>query len=292
MTALARDPVSPGKRPLLAYDNRQIVNTSVMYKDALAALCTPTHGTAASRGRVKPWSGAAGEFLLGRWSDGKTTGDTSASPIVNGKAAIDDIIVEGVAVAGLASSEFQRDVLKYVYAGDDNMPASLTLTRPSAPNDRPIGIVWQGKNATTCDVLVFGARTQMLLAMCGGPVQTWCLGCVTAETAAAGNLLTGLVMPYHGVFLSVWTVCVSESTDADWTQLLNLEIDGVDVTGGVVTMATADTRGQKQSGTAITATNEFASGSLLDVEAATVTAGTANNGIYSLYVQVEMRLGL
>ncbi len=292
MTALAADPRSPGKRPLPGYVNHQVVNASVMYKDAFAALCTPTHGTAASRGRVKPWSGAAGEFLLGRWSDGKTTGDTSATPIVNGKTQLEDVIVENVAVAGLASSEFQRDALKYVYCGDDNMPAAMTLTRPAAPNDRPVGIVWAGKTASVCDVLIFGVRTQMLLAMCGGPVQTWFLGCVSAETPSAQNLLTGLVAPFHGVFLSTFSVCIAASTDADWTQLVNLEIDGVDVTGGVITQATADAQGDKQSGTAITGTNEFAAGSLIDVEAASVTAGTANNGLYGVYAKVELRLGL
>jgi hypothetical protein len=159
-------------------------------------------------------------------------------------------------------------------------------------NTTPVGIIWNGVNASVADVLIFGFRTRMLLDMCGGPVQTWCLGSVSAETPSAQNLLTGLVMPFHGKFLEVFTVCVAASTDADWAQTLNLEIDGTNVTGGVVTMATADAQGDKQAGTAITAANEFGAGSLLDVEAASVTAGTANNGLYNLYVRVEMQLGL
>lgn len=290
MTALARDPVSCEKRPLLGSDNRQIVNTSIMYKDAFTALCTPTHGTAASRGRVKPWSGAAGEMLLGRWGQGKTTGDTSASPIVNGQIQLDDVVLENVLVAGLASSEFQRDALNYVYAGDDNMLASLTLTQPAAPNDKPVGMIWQGQSATRADVLIFGFRTRLFMEFCS--VQTWFLGVVGAETAAAGNLLTGIEMSLHGKFIDFYSICIEASTDADWTQLVNLEIGGTNVTGGVITQATADAQGEKQAGTAITAANEFHAGDLVDVEAATVTAGTANNGRYGLYATVLLLPGL
>lgn len=297
MTALSADLVSPRKHDVAASTGRSIVNTAVMYKDAITALCTKVHGTAASRGRVKPAAFTAGEFIFGRWGQGKTTGDTSASVMQTGQVQIDDQVVGPVTCAGLASSEFQRDTLEYVYCGDDNMHDALTLTRPTsstvgAVNDRPVGLVWGGYSATQCYVLMFGFRTRMLMDMCGGPIQTWCLGAVGAETPSAQNLLTGIVMPFRGRFIEVFTVCVNASTDADWAQLLNLEIDGTNVTGGVVTMATADAQGDKQAGTAITAANEFSAGSLIDVEAATVTAGTANNGLYNLYVRVEMRLGL
>ena len=295
MAALSAEPKGIRTAQVGQTTNKQIVNAAVMYHTAFTSLCTPFHATSASRGRVKPAAFTAGEFPCGQWSDGKTTGDTSSTVLANGSIQIEDR-VELMTVAGLASSSFQADNLKYVYCGTDN-PADATLTRPTsstpgAVNTTPIGVVWDGYSATQAYVLIFGFRTRMLLDMCGGPVQTWCLGAVTAETAAAGNLLTGLVMPFHGKFLEVFTVCVSESTDADWTQLLNLEIDAVNVTGGVVTMAFGDTIGQKQAGTAITAANEFMAGSLIDVEAATVTAGTANNGLYNLYVRVEMQLGL
>lgn len=286
MTALSADlNLTDGIHPVPKTRHTIIKSSSVMYRDAASAI-------EISSGYTKPWTGVAGEMLYGRWGTGATTGDATDSPRTTGGVNIDDEVIENVAVAGLASSSFQQDVLKYVYLGTDRIGVDLTLTRPAAPNRTPFGIVINGRSATKCDVLRFGLRTQLVLSNMGTNVRTICLGAIGAETPSAQNLLTGIVMSGHGKILDTYAICVNASTDADWTQLVNLEIDAVDVTGGVITTATADAQGDKKSGTAITGTNEFHDGALLDVEAATVTAGTANNGLYNLYITVEYLPGL
>ena len=72
--------------------------------------------------------------------------------------------------------------------------------------------------------------------------------------------------------------------------LVDVELDGTDVTGGVVTVATGDAIGDKKAGTAITAANEFAEGALLDVEFVVGTQMTA--GRFDLFVTVAPTIGL
>ncbi len=294
MTALSADPVSPRKATVGESDNRLIVNTEVMYKDALTALGTPTHGTTASRGLVEAWAASEGQFLCGRWGQGATTGNTGAAVLTHGQVQIDDQVVGPVAVAGLASSSFQADCLKYVYAPDDNMPASLTLTRPAVPNQTPVGIVWKGVSATQCYVLMFGFRTRLLLDMQGGPVRTVCIGNVGVGITGSGTLLTGIKMHGHGRISDTFAICTVGPTGADVDIDLNLEIDGTNVTGGVIECITADVAGDKKAGTAITeSTSEFHHGDLLDREGTVNTAGTAADpGSYAVYITVEYLPGL
>lgn len=293
MTALAADlNVTDGVDPLLSKRHATLI-VDIMYRNAAFALGTPTHGTASSRGQGMPWSGVAGEFLCGRWNTGKTTGDLADTPTSTGSPTIDDEVIRNVVVAGLASSSFQADVLKFVYLGDDNIGASLTLTRPAAPNRTPFGIVYRGISATACDVLRFGLRTRLMLDLLGTNVRTVFLGAIAANLTASGDLLTGIVMSGHGKILDTYAICVKGQTDADVDIDANLEIGGTDVTGGVIELVTADVTAAKKAGTAITAANEFHDGDLLDVEGVVNTAGAVDDpGEYNLYATIEYLPGL
>lgn len=298
MTALSADPAgtsNPSIRPLVRSSPRDIYSGEIMYYGAAASIGTPTNGTAGKKGLVEAWAGTSGQFLLGLNERGATTGvgDAALAPAGSTQILVDDVVLENVAVAGLASSSFQADCLKYVYLGDDNVPASLTLTRPAAPNRMPVGMVWRGKTAAVCDVLWFGVRTRLAMAMNGGPVKDLFIGVFGIGITGSGNLLTGIQLNGHGKILDTYAIAVHSPTDVDVDVDVNLEIGGVDVTGGVIECVTADAVGDKKAGTAITAANEFHDGDLLDVEGVVNTAGTAADpGVYNLHIVVEYLPGL
>ena len=50
----------------------QVVNADVAYLGGIAALCTSSHGTSASRGRTEPFSGVAGQIPAGFFSRAST----------------------------------------------------------------------------------------------------------------------------------------------------------------------------------------------------------------------------
>ena len=82
--------------------------------------------------------------------------------------------------------------------------------------------------------------------------------------------------------------------DADVDIDYNLEIETLNVTGGVIEFVTADLIGAKKAGTAITddGTNSGEEADLIDVEAVANTAGTAVDGYMGIYAQVQTQLGL
>lgn len=284
MTALSADLNAAGAiHPLLSKRHSILTNSAVLYRDAAFAIATAT-------GLGKRWTGVSGEFLAGRWNTGKTTGDATDSPLTTGSPSIDDEVIEDVAVAGLASSSFQQDVLKYVYLGTDNIGTDLTLTRPAAPNNNPFGLVMNGKTATKCDVLRFGFRTQMILGMLGGVIEDKIIGVV----GASGTALQGAwIAPYHGVFVSCYGLCVRAPTDVDVDIDAQLKIGSTAVTGGLIELIHGDAAGDKKAGTAITAANEFHAGDSITIIGTVNTAGTATDpGEYVVVAQIERRLGL
>lgn len=98
----------------------------------------------------------------------------------------------------------------------------------------------------------------------------------TAIVSGAGDRITSYPLPpIKGKIGAMRAVISIAPVGVGGTMLLNAEIDGTNVTGGVVTVATGDAVGAVKAGTAITAANTFSPGSVLDIEAATVTAMTA-----------------
>lgn len=294
MTALAANSTPwKGRHPLAGTSNEIIGNAKTIYQGSAIALYGPTHGTTALRGLIGPWTGASGEFFLGYSAAGPITGNATEVITNMGPQAgvqTEDSVMESVVVAGLASSSFQADRLKYVYLADDNIGASLTLTRPSAPNHNPVGMVWHGVSATKCDVYMFGARTQLILAMTGGVIDERVIGTIGASGTA---LLGAWIAPYHGKIVGAYLLCGRAPTDADVDISASIAIAGTPTTGGVMTILHGDAAGDKKSGTAITAANEFHAGDAITVAGTVNTAGTATDvGTYTVIAKIERQIGL
>lgn len=278
--------------------NAEIKNAETLYYGGLAALGQKTLGTASERGRASAYTGAAGEIPAGLilpGGDQTPTGGTmdrdgvlgditppTGEDIPSASIDIGGTIIENVTVTG--ASAVTDTVGQFVYCSTDNV-SDLTLTRPT--RGVPLGFIVNYRTGTSCDVYLFSLAEIMLAGLAGNGQYTWHLGVVVAEASDAANLLTGIECPHAGLITDFYAICASAPADADMAMDINLEIDGTNVNGGVVELRTADTLGLKKSGTAITADNAFSEGSLIDVEAASVTAGTVGDGIYNLYAEVQ-----
>jgi len=279
LTADARRDSREGYIPLIA---AQVVNASVEYAGGFACMNSRGHGTAGSRGRSQAWTSANFQIPLG-FAWGGVTGDTAASPIPEVQIDASDTF-ERVAVTGTGSVADQGRV---VFLSDDE---TWTVTRP-APG-HPAGMIVRWYTGTTCLVLRFGAATLASIALAGLGQYTWHLGKIASSRTVSGNHLTGIEAPHHGRFTSFYGIVDRKSTTATLNEAFNLEIGAANVTGGVVTWAFADDVGTKLAGTAITGTNEFHEGDLIDVEGVITGAGAATDvGDLNLYATVQMDLG-
>lgn len=266
----------------------QIANSAVVYAGGFAQLRGPDHAT--SQGYAAPYNDEKGAIFAGLFesANGLTsaTGDTSASPVPEAAIDVDPQVLRRIAVTGAAS---RGDIGKPVYATDDN---TLSLTRPT--NGTPVGMVVEWHTSTTCDVLLFGLAVQAAIDLGGQGQEILYLGELDFSTVADGDLRTGFPMPFHGEFLDFFGMVKEVCVGAGGTIAVNLEIDGTNVTGGVITYATGtgtDTLGEKLAGTAITAANVFHEGSLLDIEGASA-GGTRTSGKLELYATVARKLGV
>lgn len=264
----------------------EVINTEVLYSGGYVALGAPDHGTTANRGRLFAWASAAGEIPVGFAYGRDITGDTSASPIPAGTVDAGETVIKQVAVTGLAGTV--ADVGQKVYMSDDG---TFTFTRPTV--GIPIGIVSRWISASLADVKFFSMNELLVLAMAGCGQQLMYLGHFDVDTIANGNLRTGIPMPFHGKFLTVFAMVDKAVTGSGTaTAAINLEIGGTNVTGGVITVtaALAGTKGAKLAGSSVTAANVFHEGDLLDVEAASVIDLTG--GTLDIYAEVELLPGI
>ena len=99
---------------------------------------------------------------------------------------------------------------------------------------------------------------------------------IDLDAVANGDILTGFVPGFKGKIISVDAYVVIAVSTANDKSTFNLEIDGVNVTGGAVTpdstsASNCDTLGQKVAGSAVTGANAFGKASLIDIEAASTT---------------------
>lgn len=184
-------------------------------------------------------------------------------------------VARGLAVTGAAAT---TEPGTPVYASDG---AAFTLT--AGANSR-IGRVVRGTGTDTADVY-FEADWKGAEAR---RKETIYLGSIDFATMADGDLKTGITLPFKGRILDVYTITEVVLVGSGGTGLLNLEIGGTNVTGGVVTVATATqaTLGTRSDGTAITAENEFDADQAIDVECASA-GGTQTSGSVGLYIEVE-----
>lgn len=277
----------------------EIINTSTVFYGGQMFLGDQTHATAASRGRIAAYTGAAGQLQWGMLKPGGNggadgfgadrnglVGDTGASPVVAASCEHDGYYLRNVPVAGVTT--VNNSVGRLVYLNDtDNPLADLTLTRPT--RGIPWGVISRYRSGDDCDVRAFSTWEKYICSLGGAGQYMWCLGVVVTETGGAGDLLIGIEAPHHGLITAVYAICASEPTDANMHMDIQFEIDGANLTGGVITLDFADTIGLKKSGTAVTGGNTMREGSLIDVEslAAGFVAGTAGDGIYNLYAEVQ-----
>ena len=99
--------------------------------------------------------------------------------------------------------------------------------------------------------------------------------------AGSGNKITGYLLGVKhgaGTIISVDAHIVDALVGSGGAGTINCEIDGTNVTGGVVTMAIGSpTQGLRLAGSTVTAANAFTASSVLDVEIAVGTAFTAGS---------------
>lgn len=262
----------------------QVVNAAVLYAGAYQCINSRDHGTAASVGRVEPYTSTANMIPAGFQRAENKTGDTSASPIPRSNLWIGPVIVKSLAITGLAGTF--ADVGRVFYATADD---TFTLTRTDP--DLPLGIITDFQTSSVATARFFSAAELAILAMAGAGQATWLLG-VVSGICSTGNAATGIVMPCHGRFTADYGIVIEPITDVDTNGDFNLEIGGTNVTGGVIDFDFADAIGVKKAGSAITAANVFHAGDLLDIECVETTAGTAADGYMAIYATVLMEPGL
>jgi hypothetical protein len=258
-----------------------IVSAAVAFEGSYLAGGIAEHGTAANRGRLYPFNDETGAVPLGFCHQGGTgnSGGTVFGAF-DPRGGMRKVLVTGATAQA-------TDFLKYVYATDDG---TFTLTRPTL--GVPIGVVWEFVSGTTCWVYFLGFEAMLVMQSAGNGAQSMYIGTVTAG-ATAGNVATGIVMPHRGRITSVYGVVIQPGTDVDYDMDVNFEIDAVDVTGGVIDWKFSDALGVKKSGTAVTGTNKFQEGSLIDLEATIQTAGTAADpGKLAVYMNYIREPGL
>ena len=185
-----------------------------------------------------------------------------------------------------------------VYATDEN---TFTLTRP-ADDAAVVGIVLEG-GASDADLILFSAKEGAVLALAGGNKRQIFLATIhtTALEGTAGiNLRTSIPLWGHGTIVDFYAY--PSGFDAGYiagAQTLNLELNGVNLTGGALSLGfgSIDAVGDvddKISATAITAANEFSDGDLLDIELASGGTGftaAVDTVSFDLFADVEYRAG-
>lgn len=260
-----------------------IADAVTLYHHTFAGIRGPTHGT--SQGYVDDYDDEPGMIFAGLLENpgglSSQLGDTSASPPPESGISILPQILRKATVTGASA---QSDVMAPVYATDNQV---LTLTRPS-DDATVVGVVTKWHSSTTCDVLLLGLLGQLLLGYGGGNRAVFDLGHYDHATLADGDIRTGIVMPFHGKFVSLHGFVETAFTGSGGTATLNLEIGGTNVTGGALVVSTAagGTVGTKLDASAITAANVFHEGDTVDLEVSSA-GGTQTAGRVHVYAIIE-----
>ena len=265
--------------------NPEIVNTDRVFGGSYVMLGSFDHATVADRGRVQAWNDEEGAIPFCFSIKGDTTGDTTVADPPDSNLDIFPRIIKGLAVAGLAGAV--TDISRLVYATDDN---TFTITPPALAS--PLGIIVASVSAAAADVLFFGADTMISMALAGQGLSTWHLGTVSGNVYASANGATGIEAPHRGRILSVYGTIIDNLNGVGADLDINLEIDGTNLTGGVIPWLLADAQGAKKAGSAVTddGANLFHQGDLIDIEITMNTASTA--GLMAVYANVRAEPGL
>lgn len=110
---------------------------------------------------------------------------------------------------------------------------------------------------------------------------------VLASVAGAGDILTNYLLGFAFKILTVDCRVVTPATTVSRSFAINLEIGTTNLTGGVVSLTTANctTLGAAIAGTAVTAANTGTAADTLSVEAASVTAFAEGEVVLLVCVQ-------
>lgn len=287
MTALSAQAAGIRNRSTVT-GSAQVQDAVTVYGGGLIALDDERSSTSGKKGRIAAFAGTAGQILLGRMiAAGSVLGATAATPVPEAQFNLDDEILENVPVAGVTG---QLDVGKVFFCPTDNIATDLTLTRPTRA--QPLGIIMRYRATGYADVLLLGLVARLALQGVGRK-EIVRLGAWDNADLADGNIGIAIPMAFSGKILSVHGVVEKAFTGSGGTALVNLEIDTVDVTGGVVTVSTAagGTIGTVLAGTAVTGANYFQEGSTIDVEVASA-GGTRTAGRVAVCAVVERMAGI
>jgi hypothetical protein len=246
-----------------------------LFNNIFTGVRGPDHAT--SQGEADKYAPSVNGIIFSGLSFSKVTGDSAASPRPASRQQIQSLKLVDVAVTGAADKE---DVLKAVYLADNQ---TMTLTRPA--KGELVGYTMEYKGDAKFDVLLLGLAERLAA---NSQAELLYLGQLNFGTVIDGNIRIAFPAPFHGKILEVFGMVAQVMVGADGAININLEIDTVNVTGGVVAMTTAagGTLGTKLAGTAVTANNIFREGSAIDVEGSGA-AGTRTSGILELYARVQ-----
>jgi hypothetical protein len=225
------------------------------------------------------------------------------------------IAVAGVRARGIAYQNFSQSEVDSNTAGT-NPPALLTVIQ-FGPAKAILGgtvgdgkfvtvdaagktVEWSNPNHERLGWIEKGGASgdEREIFVLGGPMAlTTSLSILSipvnlAAIAAAGDVLTGYTPGFAGKILShAFAVSVPVTTGSKAADL-NLEIGSTNVTGGVISLTSANCTplGAVVAGTAITAANAFTATDTISVEAANVTAFVEGEGYLLLLVERTIAL--
>lgn len=237
-------------------------------------------------GFVENAEGAAGLLNFG-WASENAKGDNLAV-IGNGTDSVEwttreNLLDDNVAIAGIGS---KADIHKPVYPSD-NQTLSITAPAVGTPN----GFVSDWISGTTGDLQLFSREGAVLLGLLGGAKSREVMNISSkALEAAAATVIGRFTATNRGRITGLYAVLSADDAgtvagDVD----LNLQIGGVDVTGGVLPLAFGDTQGTKISAPAITALNVFNGGQdiTLEIGVSTTPFTTEQLSLYHIYIEIE-----
>lgn len=198
------------------------------------------------------------------------------------------IVVKSVTVTGASAI---TDKFKWVYMTDGQ---TYTLTKPTT--GLPVGFVERWRSSTTCDVYLLSPIEALIVSNLVLQ-ETIYLGFIPTNAlqgTSAIDIITARPIKRRMQIDSFWAACgAHDNAVIAGSQILNLEINTTDVTGGALTLAFGSADGAADMGvainaTAITAANVANCGDTLSVEmAASGTAFTSDCAAgFHLYIDV------
>ena len=114
---------------------------------------------------------------------------------------------------------------------------------------------------------------------------SWCFH-IPNLTLSTGDVLTNFTPGFVGSIVKVWLVVTTAVTSATTANLAyNVEINALNIVGGVVTISTNAAVGVVANGTVVTGSNNFDNNDTISLEVAVTVAATG--GTVMLVIEYE-----